>query len=349
MRRFFAVSEGNWFDLLREIGWECAGAVEVGPAGFWPSASAGSAKTISQNELAERISALPSHPYDDESTMRVSLGGFQEKLCVILPGSVEVSPGVLSIENVSLPVDGSPTTHILKPQPKRFPGMVEGEAWGMAAASFVTETARTALLALDNAPITLVVERFDRRRDGRGHLVRIHQEDCCQALGLAPAAKYASSVAPRKSDPSFRAIAALLEKYSLDPVGEKQRLMRQMVVNFILGNVDAHAKNYALLHDDVRTVVLSPLYDVVPAREITPDVLAMGMRIANRIRFDRVDRDCVVEEACLWGLPRKLAEKVLNETLCALQEGIAIADAIYPQPAERHSDQALKRIDALSK
>lgn len=347
LRRFFGVADDSWFDLLREIGRECAGAVEVGPAGFMSVASGGSVKAVTQKELADRICALPSHPYDDESTMRISLGGFQEKLCVIMPDSFTASPGILSIEGASLPVGGSPTTHILKPQPARFPGMVEGEAWGMAAASFATETARTALLELSGAPITLVVERFDRSRDNQGRLVRIHQEDCCQALGLPPAAKYASSGAPRKSDPSFRGIAALLERYSLNPVEEKQRLMRQMVVNYALGNVDAHAKNYALLHDGISTVTLSPLYDVVPAREITPDVLSTGMRIADRIRFDRVDRRSIVDEACLWGLPRKLAEKVLNETLCALREGIAFANTAYPQPAERHSAPSLKRIDAL--
>lgn len=86
LQRFYGVAEGDYFGLLAQIGWECAGAVEVMPSEDWALARASQElpreKRLTPEELSARLAALPSHPYDDASSLRVSLGGFQEKLCV---------------------------------------------------------------------------------------------------------------------------------------------------------------------------------------------------------------------------------------------------------------------------
>ena len=118
----------------------------------------------------------------------------------------------------------------------------------MEVARQVTETAGSAILDLPDAPSTLAVERFDRV-ETEGGLVRLHQEDCAQALGIEPGRKYAATATPTKSDPTYKGIAELLSRYAADSLEERKRLLRHLFVNTVLGNTDAHAKNYALLHD----------------------------------------------------------------------------------------------------
>ena len=116
-----------------------------------------------------------------------------------------------------------------------------------------------------------------------------------------------------------------------------------MAVNLALGNTDAHAKNYSLLHDDQGNVRLSPLYDVVPAREITPQVLTLGMRVGGRIRVDRVGREQVKEEARSWGLASRIVERELSAVLDGLMNGIDKASSLYPEAGRRHAVAARQR------
>ena len=346
--RVLRLDPADWFAVLAEIGWECAGAVSVFPEGQSFLGREEGFRKVSKEELADRLRALPRLPLDDRDSLRVSLGGYQEKICLTL-GDAVMKDGYAEIGTVLLPERGAVSTHILKPQPAEFSGMIEGEAWAMMAARCVTLCAETALLRLESAPETLVVRRFDRcGSDGR--FERIHQEDCCQAMGNSPDDKYATDAGkPKKSDPSFKRIVEILRRYAVDPDLQVQRLFRQMLVNCVLGNTDAHAKNYALLHDDAEGVTLAPMYDVVPACEITPLVKAIGMRIGGAIRFDRVDRDRVEAEAKSWGMPSRVIGALMGDTCDALLQGIEEADRCYPQAAARHSTAARERVKQLMK
>lgn len=348
-RRFYGIDGESYLDVLREIGWECAGAVSVLPEGSVPSSKgAPGGVKLSIEELSQRLKALPAHPFDTSSSMRISLGGFQEKLCVLARRTIRRG-GKIDMGDIEIPLDGSPTTHILKPQPDRFPCLAEAEAWAMTVASTVTPTAEVGILDSKNTemPQTLVVTRFDRVKIGDS-LVRVHQEDCCQALGIPSGRKYAAESSPKKSDPSFKKIAELLSSYSADAHGELLTLLRQMVVNVVLGNTDAHAKNYAIFHKG-DGISLAPLYDVVPAQEITPTIHFMGMRIAGRIRIDGIGRNQIIEEACSWGLRKKECEAVLDDALVKVVEGIEYANELYPEAGKRHTEPTKMRIDKLSR
>lgn len=352
LRRFYGVAEGDYFGLLAQIGWECAGAVEIMPSAEWALARLSqrqmSEKRLTPDELAARLVALPSHPYDDASALRVSLGGFQEKLCVILGAGdwISAAPGHGALRSAALPLDGAPSTHILKPQPpERLPGLVLAEAWGMEVARHVTETAASTILDLPGAPPTLLVERFDRTETEKG-LMRLHQEDCAQALGIEPGRKYAATAAPTKSDPTYRGIAELLSRYAADSLEEREKLLRHLFANVVLGNTDAHAKNYALLHEG-DTVRLAPLYDVVPALEVTPNVLFMGLRIDGRIRIDRIERENIEAEARSWGLPARIVSEVLEGAAEDIRRGIEAASELYPDAGRRHAAPALERLKAM--
>lgn len=143
IRRFYGIQGESYLDVLQEVGWECAGAVSVITADDARTHADSGVEPISPQELADRLNALPSHPYDTVDTLRISLGGFQEKLCVVAPDAI-LDGGVARMGNIGIPIGGSPTTHILKPQPHRFAGLIRAEAWGMSVASQVTPTSVSA-------------------------------------------------------------------------------------------------------------------------------------------------------------------------------------------------------------
>ena len=348
--RFFGIATSSYLDALREVGWECAGAVRiVAPGVLGESGDGVSCERLGEVELARRLAALPTHPFDSASTMRVSLGGYQEKLCVVALGDIEVVKGCIEHLDVGLPLHGAPTTHILKPQPQRAPcrlvrgrGMGDGRGW-----KALTDTADSALYrerrnagARDPSLRPNVGARKSRAPASGGLRSK--------ALGLGPEQKYAAERSPQKSDPTFRGIAALPAAPAADPHAQMLVLLRQMAVNLVLGNTDAHAKNYSLVHDAGGGVSLSPLYDVVPACEITPQVLTLGMRIDGRIRADRIGRGELVREAESWGLSSRVAERELDAALDGLECGIAAASSLYPEAGGRHAEAARGRIAALA-
>lgn len=159
------LSPYDWIGLLAEIGWECAGAVQVfdrGEANNHPP----SYRKISETELAASLSNISARlPQKNNAAFRMSLGGFQEKPCVCRP---KLAPNETHIDarEIILPNGSAASTHILKPENEReYPGSAESEAWAMLAASHAARCSKTALLELAGAPTTLVVERYDRTGD----------------------------------------------------------------------------------------------------------------------------------------------------------------------------------------
>lgn len=346
VQRFFGVTQEGCFPILEQIGWECAGAVTILPPDTLTHGDDAPYLELSAESLAARLVALPNHPYDTDRTLRVSLGGFQEKLCVAFPHGFTVSGATVEPLSCRLPLDGRATTHLLKPEPSHFPHLAQGEAWAMRVASAAVPTARASLLDLEGAPQTLVVERYDRLWVD-GEIKRIHQEDCAQALGLAPMGKYASVKSAAKSDPTYRGIAELLVRHAEMPFEQLADLLKQLATNMALGNTDAHAKNYALVHPNETTVALAPMYDVVPSIDFIPQTRYLGMRIDGQITIDKIERAHVVAEAVSWGIPRQLAESLLDDTLYALEDGLEAAAELYPRAAARHEAGVRERIARL--
>ena len=345
--RSLGVLPYDWIGLLAEIGWECAGAVRVFEHGRERACQL-RLEEIPSSELAEKLSSATERlPQVESGLFRMSLGGFQEKMCVVMPAIPE---GVSSVaaDDVLLPMGDSPSTHILKPESEHYPGLAESEAWAMTVAGNAARASRVALLDLDDAPSTLVVERYDRVADnGSAHVFRLHQEDVCQVLGIEPHGKYAAAGAPKGNDPTYVAIAGLLQKFSFDPEGEKAELLRQLVANLALGNWDAHAKNTSFLYCEQMVPTLAPLYDVVPIAEVEPRTTLLSMRVNGVIDPGKLTRADVVAEAVSWGLATADVESVVDRVLKDLEEGIRIASTAYPAAAARHEANALERIRKL--
>ena len=181
-----------------------------------------------------------------------------------------------------------------------------------------------------------------------GNVVRLHQEDACQALGLAPERKYASGGSPKGDDPSYAAIAELLVQYAADPAEELAELFRQMTVNVALGNWDAHAKNTSLLYLEGNAPTVAPLYDVVPVADVEPRTNMLSLRIAGNLDPKAVTGKTLVTEAESWGIVRDVAERLLEETLSGLEAGFSEASKRFPDAAARHEEGARTRMRGLA-
>ena len=178
--------------------------------------------------------------------LRLSLAGAQHKL-----------PLIFSDGKFSLPLDNTPSTHILKPEPERFPGLAANEAYCMTLAKQIgLKTAAAQYIDIENAPCILV-ERYDRTTDKENLTRRIHQEDFCQALEFPPEKKYQA-----EGGPLLRDCISLLRDWTTTPAGEIRAVIDGIVYNMIIGNADAHAKNFSLLYPDT-VKQLAPLYDMV--------------------------------------------------------------------------------------
>lgn len=242
------ISYQNDFALLERLGGECAGAVTLLPEGVSPyQNSEKQDHPLTPVELEKIIRELPRRPLlAGEQGLRLSLAGAQDKIAVTVQG-----------DTIALPLGNTPSTHIIKPEPERFPGLVATELFCMKLAQAVgLNVPETSLLQVGEKPC-LRVQRYDRTRTPDGMIQRLHQEDFCQALGYPPEQKY-----QQEGGPLLRDCIALLREWSTVPALDIRSFLDGVIFNMLIGNADAHGKNYSLLyHDGERR--LAPFYDLV--------------------------------------------------------------------------------------
>jgi serine/threonine-protein kinase HipA len=293
--RNLGISARNDYAMLEQIGGECAGAVTFVSTGEkLPERNYGY-RPLSSQELGAMLKQLPKRPLlAGEEGIRLSLAGAQDKVAVRIEGN-----------EISLPLGGAPSTHILKPAVERFAGVVFNEALCMKLAATVgLPAAKVETRSVEDLEY-LLVERYDRtyrqNPGGATSLDRLHQEDFCQAQGIVPETKY-----QKEGGPSLRQCFALLREVSSAPVIDLARLLDAVIYNFLVGNNDAHGKNFSLLYHGVGTANLqtrlAPLYDVVSTTyypELSKD---MAMKIGREYSSDQVtlkDVEQLAEEAGL--------------------------------------------------
>lgn len=272
--RALGVSKGNDFALLNALGGDVAGALTLWPAGQQPPVYDGKTATepLGEDALIELLDTLPKRPFlAGREGLRLSLAGVQTKLPVVLVDG-----------KIALPAPGQPTTHIIKPAIERLPGTTENEAFVMrlAASLRLSVAAAQARKAKDRS--YLLVRRYDRATDSRGFARRVHQEDFCQALGIAPERKYAS-----EGGPTLKTGFELLRRAATTPAVEVLKLLDANIFNLIVGNADAHGKNFSLLYGDGGTT-LAPLYDLM-CTALYPGVSAkLAMKIGEASTLEDV-------------------------------------------------------------
>jgi len=283
--RRFQVSARNPFALLSHMGEDCAGAVQfVRPDRYdeVTSAGGGEVEWLTEDDIAERLRDL----LEQDGTGRLpgdrgqfSLAGAQPKMPLFFDGT-----------RWGIPSGAAPTTHILKPPAQRdLDGFDVNEHLCLRLAKELGLAAVESWVQTFGEQATLVVARYDRMRLGDGRVVRSHQEDVCQALGVSPHRKYQNEGGPGPED-----VVDLLIRDSNDPETDVAAFLDALALNWVLGGTDAHAKNYSLLLS-AGSVRLAPLYDLI---SILPYPRRVPYREAKLAM--RVDR-----EYALWKIRRR--------------------------------------------
>ncbi len=328
------ISARNDYAMLERIGGECAGAVTFLAHGQpLPERDYGY-RTLSKHELAEVLKELPKRPLlaGDEG-IRLSLAGAQDKVAVRIEGG-----------EVCLPLGGAPSTHILKPAVERFDGIVFNEAFCMklaAAAGLSTAAVQTRKVqGIDY----LLVERYDRIHlptpSGEPVLERLHQEDFCQAQGIISEHKY-----QKEGGPSLQQCFGLLREVSSAPVIDLARLLDAVIYNYLVGNNDAHGKNFSLLY---RTgtgdpeIRLAPLYDLVSTvyyPELSRD---MAMRIGDEYSSEKVTAKSFEQLAQEAGLGKPLVRGRVAQMSQKVIAALAKVEIAHPA-AEQVADMISRR------
>ncbi len=303
------------FALLARFGRDVAGAVVVAEED--PGTRPGDVEPYTSDALDQEVAGLEDRPlalYDDSE---LSLPGLQNKLLLI-----ELADGW------GRPVGGRPSTHILKAEDRRFPGLVTMEAACSRLARAAGLTSIDATVVRFAALDCLIVSRYDRRVED-GTVVRTHQEDASQALGIDPEANEGRGKYEHAGGPSFAKIAELLDTYALDPLDELSRLMAAMTFTVAIGNGDAHGKNVAFVHDPPGQLRLAPLYDTVPT-VMWPNLPERAAMFVNgRPTLAAVTPEDLAAEARRWRLPAERAQAAAERTLRTLIEA-AEADGSIP-------------------
>jgi len=296
--RDVGVRADDTYGLIRELGRDCAGAVVIQPADepAPPTPTTVTAEALTPDDVASLVSNLRSAPLGAGGRVRISLAGVQEKLLL-----TRMPDG-----KWGRPVDGTPSTHILKPEIGAYPKTVENEAFCMR----IAQNLGLAVAAVETTEIakrkSIVVERFDRTVGSDGAVERIHQEDFCQATGVPPDSKYEED-----GGPSLQRIAGILQ--SVAAADSLERFLQAVTLNVLIGNGDAHAKNFSLLHHASGALTLTPLYDLMCTLHYGDNRLAMYIDTVQRT--DRVTAERIANGAVGWGMSRERAEATINDIL----------------------------------
>lgn len=302
------------FDLLARYGRDVAGALVVDADA--PTERRFGAEPYTEQSLAEAIEELDEYPLGVHDDSELSLAGLQDKLLL-----VELEDG-----SWARPLGGRPSTHILKLDDPRHPGLVEAESQCLELARAAGLTSVESQLTEVGANSCLIVSRFDRELVD-GEVRRVHQEDLCQALGIDPDGERGRAKYESGGGPSLRRAAALLDAYAADPAAQLDRLVAVVVFTATIGNADAHGKNLALLHPTPETIALAPLYDTVPTA-LWPSLRTdAAMAVGGQPSLADVTLDDIVREARSWSHPEDRAAAVATETaerLVAAADGGAI-------------------------
>lgn len=324
------------FGLIRVLGRDCAGALVIQPADDPPppNPTTRSAEPLGDTEIGELVANLRSAPLGVGGSVRLSLAGVQEKLVL-----TRMPDG-----RWGRPVAGTPSTHILKPEIDRYPKTVENEVFCMRLARNLGLRVPAVEMTTIAGRRLIVIDRYDRVVHEDGSVERIHQEDFCQATGIPPEKKYEED-----GGPSLRRIAGILQDVAApDSLDE---LLRLVTLNVLVGNGDAHGKNYSLLHEPSGALRLAPVYDVVSTIVYGDDQLAMYVDHVHRT--NKVTAERLVNEAARWGMSRGRAAEVVTDLLdrapaaaeAARKETAGLADNV-PAAVESQLTQVRSSLDA---
>lgn len=307
------------FDLLAAIGQDCVGAIQLYSGEMQPVQQV-VAKPLSDKDIEGLLQGYQTFPLgmNRESDFRISLAGAQEKTALLWHES-----------QWKRPLASTPTSHIFK-----LPIGIVGQ--GQIDLSTSCENEWLCLQILQkfglNVPLVelaqfgqskvLIVERFDRRwsQDGKW-LIRLPQEDLCQALGIAPARKYEND-----GGAGILKIMTLLEG-SANAREDRRQFFKAQILFWLLCAIDGHAKNFSLFLEPENRYRLTPFYDVISAyplianKSLSQQKIKMAMAWQGESKhylWDKIQQRHIYHTAKLAGLSAAIVDEIFHEIYQAM-------------------------------
>jgi serine/threonine-protein kinase HipA len=314
--QLLGMARGDVIGLLSAIGGDTAGALSIGQPGRTASVQW---RPIDKPEDLERlIEELRRKPFlVGEEGVSMSLAGVQTKVAVAIDHTARVC----------IPTNGSPSTHILKPDSPRLYGGVQNEAFCLTLARRLKIPTPQITTGQAGKRTYLLLGRYDRT-NLNGRWRRLHQEDYCQALGKPPFAKYESNQTGIRG-PTLKDMFELTRRHM--PATDVVRLLDMVVLNVLACNSDAHAKNYAIMIRG-NGASLAPMYDLM-CGEVWEEVTKnLAQKIAGNSRGDylkgrdwqRFARECGLNPKQVIDRVGAMAKSVIGEAEVAQSEVAAM-------------------------
>ena len=306
----FDVSPADTLGLLAVIGEDCPGAIQL----VHPERVADvlqddreRVEWLSEEDVETRLRILGEQKAawrlaDDIG--RFSLAGYQPKTALLYDG-----------QGWGVPSGRTPTTHILKPPNPHYPGLVENEHLCLKLAGELGLTVAATDVRTFGREKAIVVTRYDRRPRPDGSIRRLHQEDFCQALGVATEKKYQN-----EGGPGCKEICDVLWEHSIDPDRDVRAFANAIMLNWIVVGTDAHAKNYSVRLDRQEHVRLAPFYDIasfLPHAEHLK-AIAMSQKVGGKYRVQDV-------RARHWD---RFAEEIRLPSKDVIESGLSMAESL---------------------
>lgn len=315
LARFYQVPRNDYLALIEQLGCESIGALTFISERVDASEYMASYEPLETTEI-DALSTTPIRAaVNVASNTRLSLSGAQSKVAWLLPEHEPMESAALT--DWLVPRGTAPSTHIIKIARKGEEEIAINEmACALLAASCGIDTARVA--AVTDLPGAIAVERYDRAwvsTEGDHRVIRDHQEDFCQALGLSPFYKYQ----PEGVETSYLClIGDLLDATSDNPLLDKREFAKRLVFNYLIGNSDAHLKNSSLLYNRTWTSRrLAPLYDVT-CIPLTGYSTKMAFDIGEHRELSDIEERDLMAIPLDLDIPLTLFDAAANEVVSSL-------------------------------
>jgi serine/threonine-protein kinase HipA len=331
------------YSLLGAIGHDCVGALQFLPQDSEPTpAGVIDAVPVTERQITTVLDNLATAPLgitEDES-FRISIAGAQEKTALLRWNGRWCKPRGTTA-----------TTHIFKPSIGMLPNgvdltsSVENEYLCLRILNALGLPAATAEMKTYGDRRVLIVERFDRLWTGDQRLLRVPQEDSCQALSVPPNLKYQSDGGPSIAD-----ILKLL-RGSDEPLSDQRSFLKANIVFWLMGATDGHAKNFSIFLSPGGRFRMTPLYDVISAQSSVDSKqilwkqfrLAMSFGTKPRYQIRQIAPRHFFQTAGLAGIGRQVVESVIQELLDSATSAV---DSVISKLPKNFPDQVASRIRA---
>ncbi len=322
--RGLGISIDNDFELLKAIGGECAGALQIIPNGVTNNESRGYQK-IETEDLHNAVRSR-------QTFIRLNTGG---KLRLSLAGAQDKWPVYREDSVLYWPIENSPSSHILKFINRDFKGL----NWNEAYSSFLTYRLQLPSVAVSIHDGYSLSRRYDRPRSASGEIYRLHQEDFCQALGYSSKTKY-----EKEGGADFKKCVNLLRDISISPAEDVLHLLRWQILNLLIGNSDGHGKNISILYTR-EGPRLAPFYDIVCTRiyeGISPD---LAFSIGGKADPGHIYKKDWQRFAEALEISPRLVFRLLNEYIRRIENEL---DNIYTEFSRKNGENPIThRINQL--